>query len=79
MKTINMGEYEFIKHGDRLFLKTDESAFAVINVEWAEGLLSRENVKFQNGRMSHDAANEVLEQSEDILLNFLCVTPPLSR
>jgi hypothetical protein len=30
------------------------------NAKWADGILARENVKFPNGRMSHEVANEVL-------------------
>lgn len=56
MITTFLGQREFIKHGCFLFLLSDESCFAVNNIEWAEKILSSDNVKFQNGRMSHEVA-----------------------
>ena len=74
MQTFQIGQKEFIKRGGRTFLITEESADAATNAEWADGILARENVKFPNGRMSHEVANEVQEKAEDTLLDFLCVT-----
>lgn len=74
MQTFQIGHKEFIKRGGRTFLITEESADAATNAEWADGILARENVKFPNGRMSHEVANEVLEKAEDTLLDYLCIT-----
>ncbi|HHT5706172.1 TPA: hypothetical protein ACTZGK_004109 [Raoultella planticola] len=76
MNTTFLGQSEFIKHGGFLFLLSDESCLAVNNIEWAEKILSCDNVKFQNGRMSHEVAHEVMEESQGILLNFLSLTLP---
>lgn len=74
MHTFYIGQDEFIQRDGRSYRKTEESADAATNAEWADGVLARENVKFPNGRMSHEVANEVMEKSEDILLDYLCVT-----
>ncbi|WP_020190747.1 hypothetical protein [Pseudomonas putida] len=74
MQTVHIGQNEFIKRGGRIYLMTEESADAATSAEWADGVLARENVQFPNGRMSHEAANEVLEKAEDTLIEFLCVT-----
>ena len=74
MQTFHIGQNEFIKRGGRTYLMTEESADAATSAEWADGVLARENVQFPNGRMSHEAANEVLEKAEDTLLDFLCIT-----
>lgn len=76
METTFLGNNEFIKHGGQLFLKTEESCFAFYNIEWAKKILSSDNVKFQNGMMSHDVAHDVLEEAQDNLLCFLCATLP---
>jgi hypothetical protein len=74
MQTVEIGQHKFIKRSGLTFLITEESTDAATNAEWADGILARENVKFPNGRMSHEVANEVQEKAEDTLLDFLCVT-----
>lgn len=74
MLTTYIGQNEFIKRGGRIFRVTEESTDAATSAEWADGILARENVQFPNGRMSHEAANEVLEKAEDTLLDYLCIT-----
>ena len=46
-----MSKYEFLKG----------------QIEWAKGILAKPDVLFVNGRHSHDAAREVLIDSEDKL------------
>lgn len=67
---------ETVKHAGRTFRSTEESRFAIGQIQWAEGILSRANVRFQNGRQSHEAANEVIEQNEDVLIDHLCLVVP---
>ncbi|EJS3802561.1 hypothetical protein OE494_29435 [Pseudomonas aeruginosa] len=74
MQTTYVGQDKFIQRGGRIFRFTDDSAEAATNAEWADGVLARENVRYPNGRMSHEVAGEVLEKAEDTLLDFLCVT-----
>lgn len=74
MKTKYIGQHKFIEHNDRLYLFTDVSEQAICTIEWAETVLSRENVMFTGtGLMSHDIAGKRLENAEDILLNYLCI------
>lgn len=40
---------------------------------WANGILAAPCVQYQNGRMSHEVANEVLEETEDELLDYLAL------
>ena len=74
MQTTYVGQEKFIQRGGRIFRSTDESAEAATSANWADGVLSRENVHYPNGRMSHDVAGEGLEKAEDALLEYLCVT-----
>ena len=74
MQTTYIGQEKFIQRGGRVFRITDQSTEAATTAEWADGVLSRENVQYPNGRMSHEVANEMLEQAEDTLLDYLCVT-----
>lgn len=74
MQTTYVGQEKFIQRGGRIFRLTDESAEAATNAEWADSVLARENVRYPNGRMSHEVANETLEKAEDTLLDYLCVT-----
>ncbi|MDU4254509.1 hypothetical protein [Pseudomonas sp.] len=74
MQTTYIGQEKFIQRGGRIFRITEQSTEAATNAEWADGVLARENVRFPNGRMSHEVANEMLEQAEDTLLDYLCVT-----
>lgn len=74
METTYIGQTEYIKRGGRIFRITGQSADAATSAEWADKILLAENVKFPNGRMSHEVANEELERAEDVLLDYLCVT-----
>ena len=46
--------------------------FLKSQIEWANKVLTNANVRYPNGRMSHEAAREILEQStlelEDLAL-----------
>ena len=76
MNTTFLGQSEFIKHEGLLFLLSDQSCLAINHIEWAEKILSSDNVQYQNGQMSHEVAYEVMEESQDILLEYLCLTLP---
>jgi len=47
---------------------------AVCQLTWAYSILDKPNVKFPNGRESHEAANEAIERYEDDLLEYLHVS-----
>lgn len=74
MQTTYVGQDKFIQRGGRIFRFTDDSAEAATSADWADSVLSRENVRYPSGRMSHDVAGEVLEKAEDALLEYLCLT-----
>jgi len=40
-------------------------------IEWANGVLARPNVKYANGKWSHEAAGAVLDASESELLDHV--------
>lgn len=42
-------------------------------IKWARGVLAAPSVTYQNGRESHACANEVLERSEDALINYMAI------
>ena len=74
MKTTYIGQEKFIQRGGRVFRITEQSEDAATSAEWADGVLSRENIKCPNGRMSHEVAGEVLDKAEDTLIDYLCIT-----
>lgn len=49
------------------------SNFLRSQIEWADKILAAPNVKYQNGRMSHDVASEVrydaIEELDDLALD----------
>lgn len=51
-----------------VYLQNDESKFLLGQIDWADNVLAAPNVKYQNGRMSHDCANEVRLNAMDDLL-----------
>ena len=74
MKFSYVGFHKFISYNDRLYLICEATLDAATQAEWAMDVLKRDNVQFDNGRWSHETAGEVLDKSEDVLLNYLVVT-----
>lgn len=76
MKTTWYGEQKVIQALNREFAYTEESpnavvqADAVVQAEWALGILARPAVVYPNGRDSHVVAGEVLDKAEDELIEF---------
>ena len=70
MKTSWYGEQKIIQALDRVFAFTDESHNAVVQAEWARGILAQPAVVYPNGRNSHVVAGEVLDKAEDELIEF---------
>ncbi len=58
-----------IRFEGRLFKPCDEARNAVMQIQWARGVLAAPAVTYQNGRDSHEVAGEVIEQHEDELLD----------
>lgn len=54
-------------------VNNEHSQFWLTQKEWAEGILARDNVVYQNGRNSHDCAHEVLEEAELELIDDLAL------
>lgn len=55
---------------NRTFRDCDDARNAAMQVQWAQGVLAAPAVVYQNGRDSHEVAGEVLEQFEDVLIDF---------
>lgn len=53
--------------------RNDATRAAVCQLEWAYTKLAEPCVTFQNGRTSHECANEVIEEYEDALLDHMRV------
>ena len=70
MKTTWYGEQKVIQALDREFAYTEESHNAVVQAEWARGVLAEPSVIYPNGRNSHVVAGEVLDKAEDELIEF---------
>ena len=68
------GNNKYITRNGRLFLITERSQEAAVQAEWADSALKRENVQFDNGVWLHEAAGKILDESEDILVEYLVVT-----
>ena len=68
MNTTFLGQSEVIKRQGLLLLVSEQSGLAINHTELYETILSSHNVQYQNGRMSHEVAYEVMEESQDILL-----------
>jgi acetylornithine deacetylase/succinyl-diaminopimelate desuccinylase-like protein len=51
----------------------EESRFHMGQIEWAKGILANPSVTWPNGRNSHEAANQVIEESEDALIDHIQV------
>lgn len=73
MQTTYIGQLKVIVRGGRYFRLTEKSVDAAKQAEWADGVLSRPNVKYPNGRFSHEAAAEILERAEDTLIDYLLI------
>lgn len=69
-----IGDTLYASFGGRLFRSCDESAEAIMNAEWAQKILDQPACIFPNGRNSHTVANEIMEKSEDILIDYMFVT-----
>lgn len=61
-----------LKYGGRLYAPTDEARNAVAQCEWAVGILSRPAVQWPTGD-SHVIAGGVLDEFEDVLIDYLRV------
>ena len=55
------------------YIANQKTRYAAGQVEWAKGILDRPEVIWPNGRSSHEAANRVLWESMDTLLDHLCL------
>ncbi|AZU98457.1 hypothetical protein BZF66_05710 [Salmonella enterica] len=74
MKIAYVGIHKFITRNERLYFICERTKDAAVQAEWADDVLKRTNVQFDNGRWSHEAAGEILEKAEDVLSNYLVVT-----
>lgn len=54
-----------------VYPRNDATGDAVCQLEWAYAKLAEPCATFQNGRTSHEVANEVVERYEDALLGHL--------
>jgi len=71
MQTTYIGQEKFIVRGARHFRITEASEDAATQAEWADKVLAAPAVIWQNGRNSHEAAGEILNQAEDVLLDHM--------
>ncbi|EPQ9499824.1 hypothetical protein ACUYQI_000529 [Salmonella enterica subsp. enterica serovar Braenderup] len=74
MKIAYVGIHKFITRNERLYFICECTKDAAVQAEWADDVLKRTNVQFDNGSWSHEAAGEILEKAEDVLSNYLVVT-----
>lgn len=70
LKRIYVGQEQLISFDGRLFKDTDGSSLAVSNLIWAQQVLANPAETYPNGKHSHEVANEIVEQSEDILIDY---------
>jgi hypothetical protein len=70
MQTTWRGERSVIVSGGRTWLDFDTVRHWVGQLEWAHSALMRPNETFPNGKELHECANEVIEEAEDVLLEF---------
>jgi hypothetical protein len=61
------GETKAFLFEGKYYPDEEELENAIIQAQWAQGILSGPNVTWTNGRQSHDAASQVLEDSLDTL------------
>lgn len=73
MQTTFIGQDKYIVCGARYYRVTEASEDAATQAEWADKILAAPAVTFANGRNSHDAAGEVLERAEDVLLDHMVI------
>lgn len=73
MQTTYIGQEKFIVRGARHFRATEASMNAATQAEWAEKILAAPAITWQNGRNSHEAAGEILERAEDVLLDHMAL------
>lgn len=69
MQTTYIGQQKFIVRNGQHFRYTEASVDAATQAEWANRVLSAPAVTYPNGRDSHEAAGEVLERAENVLLD----------
>lgn len=74
MKFAYAGLHKFLTRNERLYFICERSQDAIVQAEWADDVLKRTNVQFENGRWSHEAAGEILDKAEDVLVQYLVVT-----
>lgn len=68
-------EKMFVRVGTRwCYPVNDDTAEAVCQLNWAYTKLSEDCAVFQNGKTSHECANELVEKFEDVLLSNARVT-----
>lgn len=71
MERVYVGQIKLISFDGRYFKDCDAAANAVLNAEWAKGILAAPAVTFPNGKKSHEVANIELDRAEDTLLDYL--------
>ena len=71
MKRVYVGQVKLISFDGRYFKDCDTAVNAILNVEWAKGILAAPAVTFPNGKQSHEVANIELEKAEDTLIDYL--------
>lgn len=64
---------ECIKFQGRLYAPTEEASNAVCQLEWAYGVLAKPAVVYPNGKCSHEVAGVVVDEFEDVLIDYLRV------
>jgi hypothetical protein len=63
METRYFGEIKALGFEGRWYPNEDDLANAIVQAEWAKGILSEPEVIWPNGRSSHNAASAVLDES----------------
>jgi len=74
MQTRYIGQTKFLVLDGRLFRDTEQAREAITNIEWARDRLSMPNVRFQNGKESHEVANQMIDKAEDTLMDYQVFT-----
>lgn len=65
---------ECIKFQGGLYAPTDEAKNAVCQLEWAYGVLGSPVVIYPNGKNSHEVAGAIVDEFENVLIDYLRVT-----
>lgn len=65
----------FVRNGScHCYPRNEVTRDAVCQLEWAYAKLAEPCVTFENGRTSHECANELVERYEDRLIDHLQMT-----